>query len=76
LPEGLIYNDAVMDRYSFEHWMLGRQLQLIRTAEERGRLSGWQPQARLADSLATQLRLLADRLDGRAAGPTLFSGSL
>jgi hypothetical protein len=65
-----------MDRYSFESWMIGRQHELVRAVEERGRLNGWRPQDRLADSLAVQLRMLADRLDGRAAGSTFFSGSL
>lgn len=45
--------------------MRERHEEIVRGAEERSRLDGWEPQERLAARVATQLRRLADRLDGR-----------
>jgi hypothetical protein len=54
-----------MDFYSQERLMRERHEEIVRGAEERARLEGWEPQERLAARVATQLRRLADRLDGR-----------
>ena len=54
-----------MDRYSFEVWTLKRHEAVVRHAETRSRLLGWQPQSRLADLVASLLRRLADKLDSR-----------
>jgi len=37
---------------------------MIRSAEERSRLDGWQPRERLAERVAARLRRLADRIEG------------
>lgn len=57
-----------MDLYSHERWLLDRHEAVIRSAEERSRLEGWQPRGRLAEHVAEQLRRLADRIDGRQPG--------
>jgi len=54
-----------MDFYVQERWLLDRHDAMIQAAEERSRLEGWQPQERLAERVAGQLRRLADRVDGR-----------
>jgi len=54
-----------MDFYSQERLMRERHEEIVRGAEERSRLEGWEPQERLAARVATQLRRLADRLDDR-----------
>jgi hypothetical protein len=53
-----------MDRYSLEIWSLDRHQAVVRHAEERSRLQGWQSQERLAEVVAAMLRQLADKLDG------------
>lgn len=54
-----------MDMFSQERWLLDRHQAMIESAEERSRLEGWLPEERLAERVATQLRRLADRIDGR-----------
>lgn len=54
-----------MDYYSREALMRERQQAMVRAAEERSRLEGWESQERLAARVAAQLRRLADRIDGR-----------
>jgi hypothetical protein len=53
-----------MDLYSQERWLLDRHDEMIRSAEERSRLEGWQPRERLAERVASRLRRLADRIEG------------
>ncbi len=53
-----------MNIYSQERWLLDRHDEMIRSAEERSRLEGWLPRARLADRVAARLRRLADRIEG------------
>jgi hypothetical protein len=48
-----------------ESWILDRHAAMVQAAEERSRLAGWQPQGRMAERVAAQLRRLADRIDGR-----------
>ena len=50
--------------YSQERWLLDRHHEMIRRAEERSRLEGWQPRERLAERIAARLRRLADRIEG------------
>ena len=50
--------------YSQERWLLDRHEEMIRSAEERSRLDGWQPRERLAERVAARLRRLADRIEG------------
>jgi len=59
----LVYNRR-MDLYSQERWLLDRHDEMIRSAEERSRLEGWQPRERLAERVASRLRRLADRIEG------------
>jgi hypothetical protein len=47
-----------------ERWLLDRHDELIRSAEERSRLEGWQPRERMAERVAARLRRLADRIEG------------
>ncbi len=54
-----------MDSYSHERWIMERHHAVIRAAEERSRLEGWQSNGRLAERVASRLRRLADRIDGR-----------
>jgi hypothetical protein len=56
---------GVMDMYSRERSILDRHQEMIRNAEEQSRLAGWQPRERMAVHIATQLRRLADRIEGR-----------
>lgn len=62
-----------MDRYTLETWMLERNRELARLADEHSRLNPWQPQPTLARKVAVRLRNLADRLDGRTT-ITVVSG--
>jgi hypothetical protein len=73
-----------MDTYSLERLTLERHAEVARAAEESSRRRGWAPQPLLAGLLASRLRVLADRLDGRDArertdardrGFTVVSGS-
>lgn len=57
-----------MDYYSHERWLLDRHQAVIQGAEERSRLQGWPARERLAERVATQLRRLADRIEGRQPG--------
>jgi len=50
--------------YSQERWLLDRHAEMVRGAEERSRLEGWQPRERLAKRVAARLRRLADRIEG------------
>jgi len=50
--------------YSQERWLLDRHEEMIKGADERSRLDGWQPQERLAERVAAHLRRLADRIEG------------
>lgn len=50
--------------YSQERWLLDRHAEMVRGAEERARLEGWQPRERLAERVAARLRRLADRIEG------------
>jgi hypothetical protein len=50
--------------YLQERWLLDRHDELIRSAEERSRLEGWQPRERMAERVAARLRRLADRIEG------------
>ena len=59
----MVYNRGV-NMYSEERWLLGRHEEMIRTAQERSRLDGWQPRGRLAERVAARLRRLADRIEG------------
>ena len=59
----MVYNRR-MDLYSQETWLLDRHDEMIRSAEERSRLEGWQPRERLAERVASRLRRLADRIEG------------
>jgi hypothetical protein len=54
-----------MNMYTEEICMLDRQHEIVRAAEERSRLDGWQSRGRMAERVAAQLRRLADRIDGR-----------
>ncbi|HEV2141334.1 MAG TPA: hypothetical protein VGT01_09080 [Candidatus Dormibacteraeota bacterium] len=54
-----------MDYYSREGLIRERHQAMVRAAEERARLHGWGQQERLSIRVATQLRRLADRIDGR-----------
>ena len=54
-----------MDYYSREGLMRDRHQAMVRAAEERSRLEGWESQERLAARVAAQLRRLADWIDGR-----------
>jgi len=74
LPEDIVYTTAVMDRYSWELWILERHRHIARRAEAQTRLRGWRVQATLARRMAVHLRELADRLDGRTT-ITVVSGS-
>ncbi len=53
-----------MNFYAQERWLLNRHEAMIRNAEERSRLDGWQPRERLAERVAARLRRIADRIDG------------
>ena len=46
--------------YPQERWLLDRHEEMIRSAEKRSRLDGWQPRERVA----ARLRRLADRIEG------------
>jgi hypothetical protein len=59
----LVYNRRV-NMYSQERWLLDRHYEMVRSAEERSRLEGWQPRERLAERVAARLRRLADRIEG------------
>jgi len=50
--------------YSQERWILDRHAEMVRSAEERSRLEGWEPRVRLAERVAARLRRLADRIEG------------
>ena len=55
-----------MDPYSMERWILERHNAVIRTAEVRSRVGIAEiPPRRLSIWLASSLRHLADKLDGR-----------
>jgi hypothetical protein len=54
-----------MNRYALERMIQERHQAVIEGAEARSRLNGWEPTDRFAVRLATQLRRIADRLDGR-----------
>ena len=54
-----------MDLYGQERLILERHDAMIQAAEEHTRRDGWQPQGRMAEIVAAQLRRLADRIDGR-----------
>lgn len=53
-----------MDFYAHERQILDRHEARIQAAEERSRLQGWD-RSSLAEHVATQLRRLADRIEGR-----------
>ncbi len=61
-----------MDYYSRERLMRERHEQMIQRAEELSRLQRYESGDRLAERIATQLRRLADRLDGRQHQPTVW----
>jgi hypothetical protein len=63
-----------MDRYSMEAWMLNRQRELERRADEHSRLHPWRRRRSVSRLVAVRLRHLADRLDGRTT-ITVVSGS-
>ncbi len=70
----LVYNRSV-NFYAEERWLLDRHEAMIRNAEERTRLDGWQPRERLAERIAARLRRLADRIEGeKAAGFRIYTG--
>ncbi len=58
-----------MDPYTMERWILERHAEVIRTAELRWRLGIVEaPPSGLSAWLASNLRHLADRLDGQLDG--------
>jgi hypothetical protein len=58
-----------MNRYALERLIEERHQATVDDAEMRSRLNGWEPSERLAVRLASQLRRIADRLDGRVPTP-------
>ena len=69
-PEDVPYNVA-MDHYTSERLMLEAHQARVRFAEERARLFPETGRTSMRWWMAGRLRSLADRLDGRAATPTL-----
>jgi hypothetical protein len=65
---------SAMDRYSLEGWMLDRQREVERNADEYSHLHPWHRRRSVARVVAVRLRHLADRLDGRTT-ITVVSGS-
>jgi hypothetical protein len=53
-----------VDFYSQERWLLERHAEMVRSAEDRSRLEGWEPRVRLGERVAARLRRLADRIEG------------
>jgi hypothetical protein len=54
-----------MNMYPFERMVREQHEEMVQRAEELSRLQGYDPGERLAERVASQLRRLADRIDGR-----------
>jgi hypothetical protein len=64
-----------MGVYFQEKWVLDQHKAMVQSAEEMCRLDGWEPRERLSTRVATRLRRLADRIEGKSgARVVIFPG--